>query len=525
LVGWGEGLDEAARYLNRQPEAVVAVWYEWLFPIFYRGPSQAVVPQENLITADRTVLYINQVQRDIPNPNIIHYFRTYRRPEYTVRLAGIDYAWVYPGPIAGFRPEPSPQYILGGEFGGEAHLLGYDLPAQPRSGQPLFVTLYWRALAMPPADRFVYLRLVDNQGRIWARADSPPVMGLWPTGRWVPEMFIEDVHELPLPPGTPPGVYRLEVGLYDPETGQTLPASGRPTGQGGGLLLGEVQLEWQSSPAAPDLSRQTDIRLAPNARLIGYDPPSATARTGDLIPLRLAWREAKTLLSFLDVSNNFVMFEWRMKGERVAEQLNPLPLPIETWGHGATLLSQHQVIVPPTLADGQYELVVMLHTGSDPAGEAFVLGPVAVTTPPHQFDLPADALIPAQPAQLAQDISLVGYNFELAAQSLDLRLYWQTETPVTTRYKVFAQFLTADNTVVAQSDSFPAAGQRPTTGWLPGEIIADAHSLTLGTELPAGRYRLIVGLYNSLTGERLPVLDDRGTIVADAVSVAEIQWP
>ena len=111
LVGWGEGLDGAGRYLANNPERNVSAWYEWLFPLYYRGPIEAVVPQENLLTADKAVLYINQVQRDIPGPNIIHYFRSRRQPEHTVHLNGIDYAWVYPGPIAGFGTDPTPPIL------------------------------------------------------------------------------------------------------------------------------------------------------------------------------------------------------------------------------------------------------------------------------------------------------------------------------------------------------------------------------------------------------------------------------
>jgi hypothetical protein len=530
LVGWGEGLDEAARYLNHQPQGMVAAWYEWIFPILYQGEVQDTTV-ENLIKADYTVLYINQVQRDVPNPNIIDYFRTRRKPEYTVRLAGIEYAWVYPGPVIGFRPDPTLSYPLGGDFGGEVRLLGYDLSQPQLSGQPLIVTLYWQVLATPLADRFVYVRLVDAQGRIWAKADSPPVMGLWPNSDWQPGMLVEDAQELSIPPGTPPGTYRLEVGWYNPATGQTLNASGQPLGQGGGLLLGEVQLGWQALSAEPDLPQQTDTRLAPNAHLVGFEVPPTTATTGDLLPIRLAWREAHSLLNFAAVPNNFVMFEWRQADQslpapdRVAEQLDPLPLPIEEWGRNALLLSQHDVIVPPTLAVGRYDLVVMLHTSSDPAGEAFSLGSVEVTSPPHQFDLPPAASVPANPAQLDQGITLAGYEVQPTVQVLNLNLYWQTQMPLTTRYKVFAQLLTADNTLVAQSDSFPATGQRPTTGWLPQEIIVDPHTLTFSSKPAPGTYRLIAGLYNPLTGQRLPVVDERGEIVSDAILVTEVTLP
>ena len=535
LVGWGEGLEQAAHYLAPKSQDTVSAWYEWLFPIFYPGPVEAVAPQENMLTADHTVLYINQVQRDIPGPNIIDYFRTRRQPEHTVRLNGVDYAWVYPGPVAGFRADPIPQHPLDGEFGGEARLLGYDLHPQARSGQPLVVTLYWRVLATPPAERFVFVRLIDAQGHIWAKSDSPPVMGLWPSLRWQAEMLIEDAHELVIPPGTPPDVYRLEVGMYDPQSGQPLPASGRPLGAGGGLLLGEVPVEWSPSTVAPELPWITDVRLAPNARLIGFDQLPALATTGDLLPLRLAWRESKTIRAFLTIPNNYVMFEWRpaqsSQPQPLAEQLDELPWPVEKWGWRARLLSQHELIVPPTLTSGLYDVSVALHTSSDPAGEAVPLASIKVTAPPHRFELPAGIMPPAGAAQLANMISLLGYDFqpvltnEGQIERLDLQLYWQTSAPISTRYKVFAQLLAADNALVAQSDHFPAGGERPTTGWLPQEIITDAHTLGLPPDLPPGNYHLIAGLYNPVTGERLPRLDDQAQVIADAIFVAEVTLP
>ena len=527
LVGWGEGLDQAARYLNTLPPATVSVWYEWLFPVFYQGQTEPVAPQEHLLTADYAVLYINQVQRDIPGPNIIHYFRTRRQPEQTIRLAGIDYGWIYPGPIVaqGVRPDPAPQYPLGGDFGGEVQLLGYDLHPQAQSGQPLIVTLSWRVQSVPPGERFVFVRLFDQAGRLWAKSDSPPVMGLWPVERWQPGMLIEDAQELLIPPGTPPGQYRLEVGWYEPTSGQPLPASGQPVGQGGGLLLGEVEVAWQPSTVAPDLPHQTDTRLAPNARLIGYDSLPSAATSGDILPLRLSWREAKTLLSFLAGPNDWVLFEWRADGKPVAEQLDPLPWPVDQWGWGATLLSQHDLLVPSSLTSGRYEVTVSLYTGSDPAGEPFSLGWVEVTAPPRQFELPVGAATPAGPARLAQNIALAGYEVALVDQALVLHLYWRAEAPLTSRYKVFAQLLAGDNRVVTQSDSFPAGGQRPTTGWLPGEVISDTHTLLLPPELPPGQYRLIAGLYQPLTGERLPVVAGAGSVWPDAVLLTEVRLP
>jgi hypothetical protein len=57
-------------------------------------------------------------------------------------------------------------------------------------------------------------------------------------------------------------------------------------------------------------------------------------------------------------------------------------------------------------------------------------------------------------------------------------------------------------------DSVPQEGGYPTIWWLPGEVVADRLTLDLPVDAPQGaEYRLIVGLYDPATGERLPVAD------------------
>ena len=41
----------------------------------------------------------------------------------------------------------------------------------------------------------------------------------------------------------------------------------------------------------------------------------------------------------------------------------------------------------------------------------------------------------------------------------------------------------------------PAAWERPTTTWMPGEIIEDGHTLTVSPDAPPGIYEIYVGLY------------------------------
>ena len=77
-------------------------------------------------------------------------------------------------------------------------------------------------------------------------------------------------------------------------------------------------------------------------------------------------------------------------------------------------------------------------------------------------------------------------------------------------YTVFVHLLDAGGRLALGQDSQPMDGSYPTGIWEPGEVIADAHHLDLG-QLPAGEYRLEVGMYGSAGGKRLPVMLAGGT--------------
>jgi hypothetical protein len=104
MIGWGEGLDEAARYLNTLPQAedlqVMAHYPEGSFSYFFDGQTLHLPGQwegisgEQLEGADYLVLYIHQWQRGRPDPEMLAYFAD-QRPEYVVHIDSLDYAQVY----------------------------------------------------------------------------------------------------------------------------------------------------------------------------------------------------------------------------------------------------------------------------------------------------------------------------------------------------------------------------------------------------------------------------------------------
>ena len=121
------------------------------------------------------------------------------------------------------------------------------------------------------------------------------------------------------------------------------------------------------------------------------------------------------------------------------------------------------------------------------------------------FDLP----LPQNP--LGADfgpIRLLGFDLSRQRAAIDLTLYWQADELAKTGYTVFAQLLNGQGRVQAQADSVPRNGSYPTFWWLPGEVVADRLVLELPAGLPGGEpHRLIVGLYDPATAQRLPVVE------------------
>ena len=111
-------------------------------------------------------------------------------------------------------------------------------------------------------------------------------------------------------------------------------------------------------------------------------------------------------------------------------------------------------------------------------------------------------------------------GYDLAAQTvkagepLALTLYWQATGPLgDAPLTVFTHLLDASGRLIAQHDSPPAEAQRPTPGWTTDETVIDAHRLTFTDPAYTGDAVLEVGLYDPVTGARLPTPDGTGRIL------------
>ena len=75
---------------------------------------------------------------------------------------------------------------------------------------------------------------------------------------------------------------------------------------------------------------------------------------------------------------------------------------------------------------------------------------------------------------------------------------------------------------VAQDDAMPRRWTYPTTFWGPGEVVDDSIPISLA-DVPPGTYGLAVGIYDSVTGERLSAIAGDGRLLADGLLVLSEQ--
>ncbi|MBK8904053.1 MAG: hypothetical protein IPM53_22920 [Anaerolineaceae bacterium] len=375
--------------------------------------------------------------------------------------------------------------------------------------QPLTLSLYWQALQPLTANYKIGLTLVDENGVRWSEEglrdyrwlrNPPPTTG-WPTDQYALTAFYVD-----LLPGTPPGVYQLQLAFFEENTLMPLTFyqdNGQPLGPV--FELGEVTLEPPDDPWSGTLDMQHRLNATvDNATLWGSRLDRTQAAPGDPVLVTMFWSAqgaVETTLSLVDET-----------GERAANW----PVTLPDYGAGAWR-SQLLLRLPVALADGRYQWQLTF-----PAGQMVHWGELTITEPARTLTRPEVAT--GIDVTLSEQATLVGFSLDqstvAAGETLNLALVWQGVTEMSESYRVFVHLLAEDGRLVAQSDGLPANWTRPTTGWLPGEFITDPHSLTLPNDLPPGRYSLVTGLYLP-NASRLQQPDGRDNIPLTVITVTE----
>ena len=510
---------------------------DWSIPYYYDGQAQVemIWPGDNTL-ADWERLAV--LTREVGTVFLVDYYRATRDPRslllFALESAGyLSDRWNFKGLyVRVYRLESSvaPPVLTPAEADfGSLRLIAAWIEPAPASDTGLAVALRWR-MEKPDASRYrVGLRLRDAEGWGWAAADD------WlldetvaPTERWPAGKETTTYHILPLMAGTPPLTYTLTVGVYREEGGairslDLLDEAGNPRGQsydvGDASLAPACGLLTDPYSAAPDITPLPEpAALADGLLLEAAALDRQTVAPGQPIFVSLRWRRGAGTASLPDLRPTLTLIQGSTTLVAVERAPAGGRYPTDRWEAGEIVLEHRGLTIPPTAADGPATLAL------DLGACRVILGSVEIAAGEHNFTPPPMAH--EVRVRFGDVAELLGYDLSpgpyTSDQPVSITLYWRAlEGAATADYTVFAHILAADGHLVGQHDGPPAAGGRPTPGWLPGEIIADQHEMAF-REPYTGQARIEVGLYDSDTLERVPTESgETFVLLPDELTVSE----
>jgi hypothetical protein len=179
------------------------------------------------------------------------------------------------------------------------------------------------------------------------------------------------------------------------------------------------------------------------------------------------------------------------------------------------LLDKGRTLLLPPLTAMQVQVVQAAQFQANDSAEALtdasgqqiatfyhVPTPDGLFAPRQVIDYPVDA-------SFNSELHLAGYS----VPSLDLvhgapffvSLYWTTLKPPGEDYEIFVQLWNDQGQAVTQWQNVPFGAMYRTRIWRGSEMLATHHWLQMPDDAPFGRYRLVVGVYRTLKGQRASI--------------------
>jgi hypothetical protein len=169
--------------------------------------------------------------------------------------------------------------------------------------------------------------------------------------------------------------------------------------------------------------------------------------------------------------------------------------------------------VSSLLPAGPYSVTLQL---LDPAGQALAarMAVQAAVLQAETCHAGPDPEATDVDTRYGDEIQLDEYKLDQQPGNLRITLSWRGLRHMRTDYHFFVHVYDPDtHTIVAQADAIPG-GDPPTSYWWPGDSVAEKVTISLDG-VPAGTYRIAVGIYDLATMQRLPAIDGDNRPVPD----------
>ena len=188
--------------------------------------------------------------------------------------------------------------------------------------------------------------------------------------------------------------------------------------------------------------------------------------------------------------------------------------PTDQWQVGRTVGDQYALRLPPTMPEGEYQIVVSVHpvgkenyvTAYDQNGNLLGTEVTVVKTRIEKDKKPYTASelwwIEQKLFVDFGEIRLLGYvpprKTIKQGESLSVGVYWRARSKPRGDYVVAVQLRDLNGTVAFEHAARPANNTYPTLQWDEGEVLLDWHDFTVPRNLSAGKYQIAVVLGDAL---------------------------
>lgn len=243
--------------------------------------------------------------------------------------------------------------------------------------------------------------------------------------------------------------------------------------------------------------------------------PSTTQ--SDHFELTLLWRSLDDLNHDYTIATQLLTAG--LKGwEKLAEQ-NSYPggglNPTRGWQAGDVYRDSLTLVAAQPLNGPTHASLAVWVLGNGETMSVSVAGRV-VDDPPfvgHVVLRPPSPISPtsgrlASPVRFDLLGKLVAAEVSREEDQMNVTLWWKAERETPIDYTVLVHVLDENGQLIAQQDAPPNSNLSPTSLWQSGDVIRDRHSIPLPAEAGSAELRLLVGLYDRFTGQRLIASQD-----------------
>ncbi len=253
------------------------------------------------------------------------------------------------------------------------------------------------------------------------------------------------------------------------------------------------------TPDTNSLPLELPRDLGDNILLVGFSISQnsglASSQFDQLLQVNLSWEttgqptaDYTAFVHLLDANGNLVAQANQSLGET------------STFANGTQVDASFDLALPDT--PGTYLFTTGLYDSN--TGQQLLENNTFQGLALTLFEVPANGLLTQLPAELGDSFRLLDFSLStnqfVPGQPLQISLSWETTGRPTADYTAFVHLVDQSGNLLAQTDQSLGASSTFVNGTRPNTNL----TLWLPDDLPSGTFSIVIGLYDSTTGQQLP---------------------